>query len=109
MAEQYKVAGLNIHASFSPSKIVKGPDGKLTLHAESKQGEKLALEGLDHVLMATGRAPNTRNLGLEEVSGKAIYAFGSLLEWQAQTACSEHKLEGEQTGEEAEPWGLITC
>ena len=37
------------------------------------QGAKLSvcaqvvLEGLDHVLMATGRKPNTRNLGLEEV------------------------------------------
>ena len=88
MAEQYKVAGLNIHATYSPTKIVKGSDGKLTLHAESKQGEKLALEGLDHVLMATGRAPNTRNLGLEEVSAKAICAVGSLLECQAWTACS---------------------
>ena len=26
----------------------------------------MVLEGLDHVLMATGRKPNTRGLGLEE-------------------------------------------
>ena len=28
---------------------------------------QVVLEGLDHVLMATGRKPNTRGLGLEEV------------------------------------------
>lgn len=28
---------------------------------------QVVLEGLDHVLMATGRKPNTRSLGLEEV------------------------------------------
>ena len=27
----------------------------------------VASQGLDHVLMATGRKPNTHNLGLEEV------------------------------------------
>ena len=102
MAEQYKVAGLNIHATYSPSKIVKGPDGKLTLHAESKQGEKLALEGLDHVLMATGRASNTRNLGLEEVSATAICDVDRR---QAQTACSEQISVCEPAGEEASPWG----
>ena len=106
MTEQYKVAGLNIHATYSPTKIVKGGDGKLTLHAESKQGEKLALEGLDHVLMATGRAPNTRNLGLEEVSAKLICVFGSLLERQAQAAGREQFIDCEQAGEEADPWGL---
>ena len=102
VAEQYKVAGLNIHATYSPSKIVKGPDGKLTLHAESKQGEKLALEGLDHVLMATGRAPNTRNLGLEEVSATAICDVDTR---QAQTACSEQIGVCESAGEKAGPWG----
>ena len=30
-------------------------------------GAQVVLEGLDHVLMATGRKPNTRSLGLEEV------------------------------------------
>lgn len=45
----------------------QGPDGKLTLVAESKGEGKIVLEDLDHVLMATGRKPNTRNLGCEEV------------------------------------------
>ena len=69
MAEQYGVHGLNLHAAASPVEIRKDADGKLTLVAESKADGKIVVEGLDHVLMATGRKPNTRGLGCEEVSG----------------------------------------
>jgi glutathione reductase (NADPH) len=68
VAEQYGVAGLHLHPAASPVEIRKAEDGKLTLVAESKTGEQVVLQGLDHVLMATGRKPNTRGLGCEEVS-----------------------------------------
>ena len=67
MAEQYELHGLNLHPEATPTEIKKGPDGKLTLISESKQHGKVVLEGLDQVLLATGRKPNTRNLGCEEV------------------------------------------
>ena len=59
--------GSILHPEATPTEIKKGPDGKLTLISESKQHGKVVLEGLDQVLLATGRKPNTRNLGCEEV------------------------------------------
>lgn len=67
VAEQYGVHGLHLHPAASPVEIRKGEDGKLTLVADSKTDGQVVLQGLDHVLMATGRKPNTRNLGCEEV------------------------------------------
>ena len=67
MAEQYELHGLHLHPEATPTEIQKGTDGKLTLIAESKRDGKVVLEGLDHVLLATGRKPNTKNLGCEEV------------------------------------------
>lgn len=67
VAEQYEQHGLNLHPEATPTEIQKGADGKLTLISESKTHGKVVLEGLDHVLLATGRKPNTKNLGCEEV------------------------------------------
>ena len=67
VAEQYELHGLNLHPEATPTEIQKGADGKLTLISESKKHGKVVLEGLDHVLLATGRKPNTKNLGCEEV------------------------------------------
>lgn len=36
VTEQYQLHGLNLHPGASPTKIEKGPDGKLTLTADSK-------------------------------------------------------------------------
>ena len=42
--DQYQVRGLNLHPLASPTRVVKGPDGKLTVHADVKDGEPLVLE-----------------------------------------------------------------
>ena len=44
MNEQYRVRGLNLHPRASPTRIVKGPDGKLAVHADVRDGEPLVLE-----------------------------------------------------------------
>ena len=67
ITEQYAGRGLRLHPEFNPERIEKQADGTLTLHLKSKSGETTVLEGLDQVLMATGRKPNTRGLGLEDV------------------------------------------
>ena len=41
VTEQYRVHGLHLHPSTSPTAITKGPDGKLTLTAESKDQGKV--------------------------------------------------------------------
>ena len=42
--EQYRVRGLHLHPKASPMRIVKGPDGKLAVHADVRDGEPLVLE-----------------------------------------------------------------
>ena len=61
--------GIKLHANFSPTKVTKGEDGKLTVVSETKQGEKLTLDNVDYILMATGRKPKTAGIGLEKVGG----------------------------------------
>ena len=68
IAEQYEVTGLNIHSQSTPTRIEKQSDGSLTLHVKKKDGQEEAIEGLETILMATGRSPNTQNMNLEKVS-----------------------------------------
>ena len=67
MGNQYKQAGINMALQTSPTKIEKGSDGKLTVTAEPKDGEPYTVGGFDIVMMATGRAPSTKGIGLEDV------------------------------------------
>ena len=70
IAEQYEVTGLNIHSQSTPTRIEKQSDGSLTLHVKKKDGQEEAIEGLETILMATGRSPNTQNMNLEKVSSR---------------------------------------
>src|SRR3546814_16400385 len=51
--------GVEIHTRCRPAKIEAG-DGGVTLHTHL--GQEISA---DHVMFATGRTPNTRDLGLE--------------------------------------------
>ena len=64
---QYRARGLAVHASASPVSVVKAGDGSLTLTLKLADGGETVLTGLDHVMAATGRRPNTHGLGLEAV------------------------------------------
>ena len=83
ITEQYGQRGINLHPGATPEKIVKNEDGSLTLHLKQKSGGSVVLEGLDQVLMATGRKPNTGKLDLQKVSNpaptaprrKLVYSF----------------------------------
>ncbi len=65
--QQYGVHGMKMHPENSPSKIEKS-GGKLKVTFEPKKGDKWSLDGVDIVLMATGRNPITKGIGLESVS-----------------------------------------
>ncbi|KAL3151737.1 hypothetical protein ABBQ38_012716 [Trebouxia sp. C0009 RCD-2024] len=67
ISEQYQVSGLNIHSESTPTCIEKQSNGSFTLHVKKKSGGEETIEGLDTVLMATGRSPNTQNMNLEEI------------------------------------------
>ena len=61
----YEESGVTIHLFSSPKKLEKGSNGKLTLTTETKDGKEETLADVDQVLFATGRKPNTKDLGLE--------------------------------------------
>ena len=87
---------MKLHTNSSPVELKKNQNGKLDFSFKSNQ-EEVLLQDLDHVLFATGRSPNTENLGLEktevqlgkkgeilvneweETNQKGIYALGDVI------------------------------
>jgi glutathione reductase (NADPH) len=65
IAEQMSLRGITFHTEQSPQAITKSNDGLLSLKTN-----KETIGGFSHVMFATGRKPNTKNLGLEEVGVK---------------------------------------
>ncbi|KAJ7977305.1 glutathione reductase [Quillaja saponaria] len=65
VAEQMSLRGIEFHTEESPQAILKSSDGSLSLKAS-----KETIEGFSHIMFATGRRPNTKNLGLEAVGVK---------------------------------------
>uniref|UniRef100_A0A2P2LI30 glutathione-disulfide reductase n=1 Tax=Rhizophora mucronata TaxID=61149 RepID=A0A2P2LI30_RHIMU len=65
VAEQMSLRGIEFHTEETPQAILKSADGSLSLKTN-----KGTVEGLSHVMFATGRRPNTKNLGLEKVGLK---------------------------------------
>ncbi|KAI5562125.1 hypothetical protein BDE02_15G033700 [Populus trichocarpa] len=65
VAEQMSLRGIEFHTEESPQAIIKSADGSLSLKTN-----KGTVEGFSHVMFATGRRPNTKNLGLESLGVK---------------------------------------
>ncbi|KAL5218340.1 hypothetical protein ABZP36_019024 [Zizania latifolia] len=65
IAEQMSLRGITFHTEQSPQAISKSNDGLLSLKTN-----KETIGGFTHVMFATGRRPNTKNLGLEEIGVK---------------------------------------
>ncbi|XP_057717853.1 glutathione reductase, chloroplastic [Arachis stenosperma] len=65
VGEQMALRGIEFHTEESPQAIVKSADGSLSLKTN-----KGTVEGFSHIMFATGRKPNTKNIGLESVGVK---------------------------------------
>ncbi|KAL6642917.1 hypothetical protein ACP70R_021098 [Stipagrostis hirtigluma subsp. patula] len=65
VAEQMSLRGITFHTEQTPRAVTKLDDGLLSLKTN-----KGTISGFSHVMFATGRKPNTKNLGLEEVGVK---------------------------------------
>ncbi|KAK8962679.1 hypothetical protein KSP40_PGU011721 [Platanthera guangdongensis] len=65
VGEQMSLRGIEFHTEESPLAILKSTDGLLSLKTN-----KTTFDGFSHVMFATGRKPNTKNLGLEDVGVK---------------------------------------
>ena len=69
---EYQRQGIHMYPTFCPQKVEKDPDGHLTVIAKNSEGKEMALTGMDCVLMATGRSPNSKHIGLEEVRNSSM-------------------------------------
>uniref|UniRef100_J3N2N1 glutathione-disulfide reductase n=2 Tax=Oryza brachyantha TaxID=4533 RepID=J3N2N1_ORYBR len=65
VADQMSLRGITFHTEQTPQAVTKSDDGLLTLKTY-----KGSIHGFSHVMFATGRKPNTKNLGLEEIGVK---------------------------------------
>ncbi|CAN6977601.1 hypothetical protein IGI04_037554 [Brassica rapa subsp. trilocularis] len=65
VGEQMSLRGIEFHTEESPEAIIKAGDGSFSLKTS-----KGTADGFSHVMFATGRKPNTKNLGLENVGVK---------------------------------------
>ncbi|KAK7270308.1 hypothetical protein RIF29_23360 [Crotalaria pallida] len=65
VGEQMSLRGIEFHTEESPQAIIKSADGSFSLKTN-----KGSAEGFSHIFFATGRKPNTKNLGLESVGVK---------------------------------------
>ncbi|KDP21363.1 hypothetical protein JCGZ_21834 [Jatropha curcas] len=65
VAQEMTLRGIEFHVEESPQAIIKSADGSLSLKTN-----KGTVEGFSHIMFATGRRPNTKNLGLEKVGVK---------------------------------------
>lgn len=69
---QFKQQGIQLKPDFSPVKVVKEKDGKLTMTAKNNDDKEITLDGIDYILMATGRKPATQGLGLDKVCWRRL-------------------------------------
>ena len=71
---EFKRQGIQLKPDFSPVKVVKEKDGKLTMTAKNNKDEEITMDGIDYILMATGRKPATQGLGLDKVCEQQLCA-----------------------------------
>ncbi|CAL0316122.1 unnamed protein product [Lupinus luteus] len=81
VGEQMSLRGIEFHTEESPQAIIKSADGSFSLKTN-----KGSLEGFSHIFFATGRRPNTKNLGLESVGVKVDKDGAIQVDEYSQTA-----------------------
>ncbi|GER24893.1 glutathione reductase [Striga asiatica] len=65
VGEQMSLKGIDFHTEETPQAIIKSSNGLLSVKTN-----KGTVDGFSHVMFATGRRPNTKDLGLEAVGVK---------------------------------------
>lgn len=73
LADQMALRGINFHFEETPVAIEKSSSGQLSVKTN-----KTTEHSFSHVMFATGRVPNTKNLGLEDV-GVALDHKGAIV------------------------------
>lgn len=74
LAELLEAKGIHVHAGENPTAIEEAGDGKLKFKTD--KGREIVA---DNVMFATGRRPNSSDLGLEAVGVEVDERFGKVL------------------------------
>lgn len=102
----YQDLGITVHLDSSPTKLEKSDGGKIKMTVKHKDDKEEALEGIDHVLFATGRKPNTQGLGLEELGVEMDPKGGVKVRSSCTPAalfCKEQTLSSCRAGRQVQP------
>ncbi|KAF4125813.1 glutathione reductase (NADPH) [Geosmithia morbida] len=70
VTNEYEKQGVKVHKKSQATRLDKGADGKLTVTYRDDDGVESVVSGVDHLIWAIGRTPETRGIGLEEVGVK---------------------------------------
>ncbi|XP_042377544.1 glutathione reductase, chloroplastic-like [Zingiber officinale] len=90
--EQMSLRGIEFHVEETPQSILKSTDGKLSLRTN-----KGTVDGFSHIMFATGRRPNTKNLGLEDVGVELAKNGAILVDDYSQTSVDSIWAVGDAT------------
>ncbi len=69
VTKEYERLGVHLHKRSGLTKVEKDADGKLSIAYKDSNGEG-SVAGVDHLIWAIGRTPNTKGIGLEEAGIK---------------------------------------
>ncbi|KAG6008337.1 GTP-binding protein gtr1 [Claviceps pusilla] len=70
VTKEYERLGVHVHKESQATKLEKDADGKLTVTYKDGQGNESSISGVDHLIWAVGRVPETDKIGLKEVGVK---------------------------------------
>ncbi|XP_074579475.1 glutathione reductase, chloroplastic-like [Curcuma longa] len=90
--EQMSLRDIEFHVEETPQAILKSTDGKLSLRTN-----KGTIDGFSHIMFATGRRPNTKNLGLEDVGVELAKNGAILVDDYSQTSVDSIWAVGDAT------------
>eukprot|EP00884_Botryococcus_braunii_P000495 jgi/Botrbrau1/10446/Bobra.0133s0053.1 len=84
VAEDQKLRGIHLHPFTAPTKIEKLPEGGYLVHYQANGVSSSMKAGL--VMFGTGRDPNTKNLGLENLGLKLDQKGGIAVNEYSETS-----------------------
>ncbi|KJZ80301.1 Glutathione reductase [Hirsutella minnesotensis 3608] len=89
VTKEYERLGVKLHKNTNPSKVERDANGKLTVTYVDKEGNKSSVSDIEHLIWATGREPETRDIGLEE-AGVKLNAKGHVVVDELQNSSVEN-------------------
>ncbi|ODA82137.1 hypothetical protein RJ55_00643 [Drechmeria coniospora] len=70
VTKEYERLGVKLHKRSNATRVERDADGKLTVTYKDDAGRESSVSGVDTLIWAIGRRPETRGIGLEEAGVK---------------------------------------